>query len=176
MKRRREGNIKMDIQWRVMTVSISAGVGTSGQLLKQFCVPSSCSVLQRRNTTDRLIRHRYRVQKVSLVAPTTRGIIQLWPNFTDKFFLFSCIPWVLISPTNKETSSETCQGCARFQQHRDASSHQVVFSCKARRRRKFTPFHNNIYLLQLGCHPMAVVILHVYKIWNWLLINLSRDS
>jgi len=23
---------------------------------------------------------------------------------------------------------------------------------------------NNIYLLQLGCHPVAVVILHVYKI------------
>ena len=37
-----------------------------------------------------------------------------------------------------------------------------------------SPFHamnnnnninnNNIYLLQLGCHPVAVVILHVYKI------------
>ena len=36
--------------------------------------------------------------------------------------------------------------------------------------------NNNIYLLQLGCHPVAVVILHVYKIWNWLLINLSRES
>ena len=24
--------------------------------------------------------------------------------------------------------------------------------------------NNNIYLLQLGCHPVAVVILHVYKI------------
>ena len=35
--------------------------------------------------------------------------------------------------------------------------------------------NNNIYLLQLGCHPVAVVILHVYKIWNWLLINLSRE-
>jgi len=23
--------------------------------------------------------------------------------------------------------------------------------------------NNNIYLLQLGCHPVAVVILHVYK-------------
>ena len=23
---------------------------------------------------------------------------------------------------------------------------------------------NNIYLLQLGCHPVAVVILHLYKI------------
>jgi len=29
---------------------------------------------------------------------------------------------------------------ARFQQHRDAICYQVFFSCKARRRRKFTPF------------------------------------
>jgi len=28
--------------------------------------------------------------------------------------------------------------------------------------------NNNIYLLQLGCYPVAVVILHVYKTWNWL--------
>ena len=32
------------------------------------------------------------------------------------------------------------------------------------------------YLLQLGCYPVAVVILNVYKIWNWLLINLSREG
>jgi len=36
--------------------------------------------------------------------------------------------------------------------------------------------NNNIYLLQLGCHPVAVVILHVNKTWNWLLINLSREG
>ena len=36
--------------------------------------------------------------------------------------------------------------------------------------------NNNIYLLQLGCHPVAVVILQVYKTWNWLLLNLSRDG
>ena len=36
--------------------------------------------------------------------------------------------------------------------------------------------NNNIYLLQLGCHPVAVVILHVCKIWNWLLLNLSREG
>jgi len=40
--------------------------------------------------------------------------------------------------------------------------------------------NNNYYyyynLLQLGCHPVAVVILHVYKIWTWLLINLSREG
>ena len=35
---------------------------------------------------------------------------------------------------------------------------------------------NNIYLLQLGCHPVAVVILHVNKTWNWLLLNLSREG
>ena len=26
--------------------------------------------------------------------------------------------------------------------------------------------YNNIYLLQVGCHPVAMVILHVYKIWD----------
>jgi len=34
--------------------------------------------------------------------------------------------------------------------------------------------NNNIYKLQLGCHPVTVVILHVNKTWNWLVINLSR--
>ena len=32
------------------------------------------------------------------------------------------------------------RGRARFQQHRDTSCHQGFFSCKARCRRKFTPF------------------------------------
>jgi len=32
------------------------------------------------------------------------------------------------------------------------------------------------YLLQLGCYPVAVVILHVNKAWNWLLLNLSREG
>ena len=36
--------------------------------------------------------------------------------------------------------------------------------------------NNNNYELQLGCHPVAVVILHVHKIRNWLLINLSREG
>ena len=36
--------------------------------------------------------------------------------------------------------------------------------------------YNNIYLLQLGCYPVAVVILHVNKTWNWLLLNLSREG
>jgi len=36
--------------------------------------------------------------------------------------------------------------------------------------------NNNIYLLQLGCNPVAVVMLHVYKTWNWLLLNLSLEG
>jgi len=36
--------------------------------------------------------------------------------------------------------------------------------------------NNNIYLLQLGFHPVAVFILHVYETRNWLLLNLSRES
>ena len=35
--------------------------------------------------------------------------------------------WYVPSPTRKETSSEACQGRAPFQQHRDASCHQVFF-------------------------------------------------
>ena len=34
------------------------------------------------------------------------------------------------SLARKETNSETCQGRARFQQHRDASCHQGVFPAK----------------------------------------------
>ena len=36
--------------------------------------------------------------------------------------------------------------------------------------------NNNIYLLQLGCHPVAVVILHVNKTRNWLLLNLNWEG
>jgi hypothetical protein len=36
--------------------------------------------------------------------------------------------------------------------------------------------NNSIYLLQLGCNPVAVVMLHVYKTWNSLLLNLSREG
>ena len=32
------------------------------------------------------------------------------------------------------------------------------------------------YLLQLGCHQVAVVILHVNKTWNWLLLDLSLEG
>jgi len=36
--------------------------------------------------------------------------------------------------------------------------------------------NNNIYLLQLGCYPVAVVILYVNKTWNWLLLDLSWEG
>ena len=44
-----------------------------------------------------------------------------------------------------------------------------MYSGKERRKVKvennlFLYNNNNIYLLELGCHPVAVVILHVYKI------------
>jgi len=41
---------------------------------------------------------------------------------------------------------------------------------------KYNNNHNNNNKLQFGCHPVAVVILHLYKIWNWLLLNLSREG
>ena len=41
---------------------------------------------------------------------------------------------------------------------------------------KWNILNNNNNLLQLGCYPVAVVILQVYKTWNWLLINLSREG
>ena len=37
-----------------------------------------------------------------------------------------------LAPTRKEKSSEACQGRARFQQHRDASCHQVFFSLQGK--------------------------------------------
>ena len=51
-----------------------------------------------------------------------------------------------------------------------------IFSCRRARCTARSWKHNNNKLLQLGCHPVAVVILHVHKTWNWLLINLSREG
>jgi len=48
------------------------------------------------------------------------------------------------SPTRKETSSEACQGGARFQQNRDASCHQ--FSFPARQGRNSCHSDRNISL------------------------------
>ena len=36
--------------------------------------------------------------------------------------------------------------------------------------------NNNIYLLQLGCHPVAVAILHLNKTRNCLQLSLSREG
>jgi len=41
---------------------------------------------------------------------------------------------------------------------------------------KHVAFYSNIYLLQLGCYPVAVVILHVNKTLNWLLLILRREG
>jgi len=37
-------------------------------------------------------------------------------------------------------------------------------------------FNSNNNKLQMGCYPVAVIILHVYKTWNLLLVNLSREG
>jgi hypothetical protein len=86
IKRRWEDNIKMDIQWGLTTVSMSAAEGTSDQLRKHVCAPRSWSVLQHDGTTDRLISYRSCAQKVSLVAPTAGGILQLRLNLNGKCF------------------------------------------------------------------------------------------
>ena len=39
-----------------------------------------------------------------------------------------------------------------------------------------TGYNSSNNKLQLGCHPVAVVILHVNKTWNWLLLNLSPEG
>ena len=67
------------------------------------------------------------------------------------FHLWQHLPrcWYVLSPKRKRTISEACLGRARFQQHRDASCHQVFSPCKARRRRKFTPFWQKHYLVYL---------------------------
>ena len=44
---------------------------------------------------------------------------------------------LVLSPTTKETSSEACQGRARFQQHRDASCHQVYFFLQRKAPKEF---------------------------------------
>jgi len=47
--------------------------------------------------------------------------LPIWPSGNSTGLLIS------LSPNRKETSSEACQGRARFQQHGDASCHQGFF-------------------------------------------------
>jgi len=48
--------------------------------------------------------------------------------------------------------------------------------CLVYRWRLVLSYYIFIYLLQLGCYPVAVVILHVYKTWNCLLLHLSLEG
>ena len=76
---------------------------------------------------------------------------------------------------------------ARFPQHRDASCHQVFFSCKARRRRKFTLFRLKHWLvsflagLRIYQHPCIVPHQQTYRygshIMNTmqLLVNCNKN-
>ena len=58
-----------------------------------------------------------------------------------------------------------------FDSHKCVTLNALLFA-----RWSYNNNNNNIYLLQLVCHPVAVVILHVYKMWNWLLPNLSLEG
>ena len=55
------------------------------------------------------------------------------PESPNTTFIYDTISRVLISPypdQEVKTSSEACQGRARFQQHRDARYHQVSFPAR----------------------------------------------
>jgi len=54
--------------------------------------------------------------------------------------------WQVLSPTRKEKSSEQCQGRAWFQQHRDASCHQVSFPARQGAERNSRHSDRNISL------------------------------
>ena len=68
----------------------------------------------------------------------------------------------------RPTNSEACQGRARFQQHRDASRHQVFF-CKARHRRKFTPFwqKHNLFSPPGRAKDLSVPLYYYYYYFLW---------
>ena len=72
----------------------------------------------------------------------------------------------LLARPGKKQTRKLVRGHARFQQHRDASCHHVFFfTCKAKRRRKFTLFWHKYYLfpfpIGLGTyqHPCTFMII-----------------
>jgi hypothetical protein len=52
----------------------------------------------------------------------------------------------------------------------------MTYISQSQRLRTYNNNNNNNNKLQLGWYPVAVVISHVYKIWHWLLLNLSREG
>jgi len=64
------------------------------------------------------------------------------PSLHSSLLIQMYIPgcWEVLSPTRKETSSEAYQGRAGFNNIEMRAVIKFFFFCKARRRRKFTPF------------------------------------
>jgi len=87
----------------------------------------SCIGFQIREGADKsLARPTFRCRRTESIVSLEREVCSC-----VKLQVFSCY----------RGRKEACQRRARIQQHRDASCHHdIFFSCKARRRRKFTPF------------------------------------
>ena len=77
---------------------------------------------------------------------------------------------------NVENTFRFCYFVQPLAKYTDCYNYNYNYTCKNNNNNNNNYYYYYYYLLQLGCHPVAVVILHVYKIWNWLLLNLSREG
>ena len=89
----------------------------------------------------------------------------LSPISATCYILLDLITWIILGEQYRSLSSSLC-----------SFLHSLVTSSLLGPNNNNNNNNNNIYLLQLGCHPVAVVILHVNKTWNLLLLNLSREG
>ena len=78
-------------------------------------------------------------------------------SFINMWFLImfsDAMPSGLVGTVSLEKSSTRME---------EVSSLSVLVQYAPSRLHGITTINNNIYLLQVGCHPVAVVILHVHK-------------
>ena len=104
------------------------------QVVNKFITTCTSISLDSYKETSNVLR---RGADKSLARPTSRSRRTESRESLEKGFC-SCAELQVVSVTEAEMKHVT--GRARFQQHRDASCRQVFFPCKARCRRKFTPF------------------------------------
>ena len=119
-----------------------------------WCYVLVAIIVSNTMVTDKsLARPTSRCRRTESIVSLERGVCVHVPNC--KSFLVT------------EAERKHVRWSARFQQHRDASCHKVLFfSCKARRPRKFTPFwqkhSGNIHHLmtpsKIGWPTLNVVI------------------
>ena len=81
-----------------------------------------------------LARHTSRCRMTESIVSLERGVCSC-----AELHVFSCYMFLLCLVQRLKGSMSG--DAKRFQQHRDASCHQVFISCKARRRRKFWQNH-----------------------------------